>query len=54
VQVEHVAGVGLAARRAAQQQRHGAVGLGLLGQVVEDDEDVLARYIQCWPMAEPV
>ena len=42
VQVEDVAGVGLAARRAAQQQRHGAVGLGLLGQVVEDDQDVLA------------
>ena len=42
VQVEDVTGVGLAARRAAQQQRHGAVGLGLLGQVVEDDEDVLA------------
>jgi hypothetical protein len=30
------------ARRAAQQQRHGAVGLGLLGQVVEDDQHVLA------------
>ena len=42
VQVEHVAGVGLAARRAAQQQRDRAVGLGLLGQVVEDDQDVLA------------
>src|SRR6478736_3902333 len=42
VQVEHVAGVGLTARRTTQQQRHGAVGLGLLGQVVEHDEDVLA------------
>ena len=42
VQVEDVARVGLASRRAAQQQRHGAVGLGLLGQVVEDDQDVLA------------
>jgi hypothetical protein len=42
VQVEDVTRVGLAARRAAQQQRHGAVGLGLLGQVVEHDEDVLA------------
>ena len=42
MQVEHVAGVGLAARRAAQQQRDRAVGLGLLGQVVEDDEDVVA------------
>ena len=43
VQVEHVAGVGLATWRAAQQQRDRAVGLGLLGQVVEHDQDVLAR-----------
>ena len=42
MQVEDVTRVGLAARRTAQQQRHGAVGLGLLAQVVEDDEDVLA------------
>jgi hypothetical protein len=41
VQVEHVARVGLAARWAAQQQRHRAVGLGLLGQVVEHDQHVL-------------
>ena len=43
VQVEDVARVGLAARRAAQQQRDRPVGLGLLGQVVEDDQHVLAR-----------
>ena len=42
VEVEHVARVRLAARRAAQQQRHLAVGLGLLRQVVVDDEGVLA------------
>ena len=42
VEVEDVARVGLAARRAAQQQRHLAVGLGLLRQVVVDDEGVLA------------
>ena len=42
VQVEDVARVGLAARRAAQQQRDRAVGLGLLRQVVEDDQAVLA------------
>ena len=42
VQVEHVTGVGLATRRAAQQQRDRAVGLGLLGQIVEHDQDVLA------------
>ena len=42
VQVEDVTGVGLATRRAAQQQRDRAVGVGLLGQVVEHDQDVLA------------
>ena len=42
VEVEHVTGVGLAAGRAAQQQRDLAVGLGLLGEVVEDDQGVLA------------
>ena len=42
VQVEDVARVGLAARRAAQQQRHLAVGVGVLGQVVVDAERVLA------------
>ena len=31
VQIEHVAGVGLAARRAPQQQRDLAIGLGVLG-----------------------
>jgi hypothetical protein len=42
VQVEHVARISLAARRAAQQQRHLAVGDGLLGQVVIDDHGVHA------------
>ena len=42
MEVEDVTGVGLAARRAAQQQRHRPVGLGLLGEVVEHDEDMLA------------
>ena len=42
MQVEDVTGVGLAARRAAQQQRQLAVGLGLLGEVVVDDQGVLA------------
>jgi hypothetical protein len=42
VQVEHVAGVGLAARRAAQQQRQLTVGLGLLGEVVVHHQRVLA------------
>ena len=42
VQVEHVARIGFAARRAAQQQRHLAVGDGLLGKVVIDDDGVHA------------
>ena len=42
VEVEDVAGVRLAARRAPQQQRDLAVRLGLLRQVVVDDERVLA------------
>lgn len=42
MEVEDVAGERLTARRTTQQQRHGAVGVGLLGQVVEDDQHVLA------------
>jgi hypothetical protein len=46
VQVEHVARIRLAARRAAQQQRHLAVRPCLLGQVVVDDERVLAAVAE--------
>ncbi len=42
VQIEHVARIGFAARRAAQQQRHLAIGDGLLGQIVIDDDGVHA------------
>ena len=42
MQVENVTRVGLATRGPTQQQGHGTVGLGLLGQVVEDDQHVLA------------
>src|SRR5690606_34319264 len=42
VQVEHVARVGFAARRTAQQQRHLTIGDRLLGQVVVDDQGVHA------------
>ena len=38
VQIEHVARIGFAARRAAQQQRHLAIGDGLLGEIVVDDQ----------------
>src|SRR3954449_9630380 len=42
MQIEHVARIGFAARRAAQQERHLAVGDGLLGQIVIDDDGVHA------------
>src|ERR1700726_4849298 len=42
MQIEHVAGIGFAARRAAQQQRHLAIGDSLLRQVIIDDDRVHA------------
>src|SRR5712691_11624461 len=42
VQVEHVAGIGLAARRPPQQQRHLAIGDRLLGEIIVDDHGVHA------------
>ena len=42
MQVEDVTGVGLAAGGTTQEQGHGAVRLRLLGQIVEDDQHVLA------------
>src|SRR5712692_10566720 len=43
MQVEHVAWIGLASGRAANDQRDVAVGFGVLGQVVIDDERVAPR-----------
>ena len=45
VQVEDVAGIRLASRRAVQRQGHLAVGDGLLGQVVVDDEHVATQVL---------
>ena len=42
VQVEYIARIRLAARRAAQQQRHLPIRPGVLGQVVVDDERIPA------------
>ena len=42
VEVEDVARIGLTPRRAAEQQRELTVGLGLFGEVVVDDQRVLA------------
>ncbi len=42
VKVEHIAGIGFPARRPAQQQRDLPVGPGVLGQVVVDDQRLLA------------
>src|SRR5215475_12308299 len=46
VQIEYVAGIGFAAGRTAQQQRHLAVGDGLLRQVVVDDHRVHAAIAE--------
>ncbi len=50
VQVEDVARVGLAARRAAHQERHLPVGVGVLGEVVVDAR---ARACRCRGSARP-
>ena len=42
MQIENVAGVSFTSRRTADQQRQGAVSDGVLGQVVVNDEDMLA------------
>ena len=42
VQVEHIAGIGFASRRTADEQRQGTVGDRVLAQVVIDDQHVLA------------
>ena len=41
MQIEHVAGVGLTAGRTSQQQAQGAVGNGVLGKIVVDDQHIL-------------
>ena len=46
MQIEHVAGVSFAARRAAQQQRDLTVGPGLFGQIVINDQRVLATVAE--------
>jgi hypothetical protein len=42
VEVEDISGVGLSSRRSSKQERHLSVGNGLLGQIVVDDQGVLA------------
>ena len=42
VQVEHITGVGLTTGRSSQKERHLSVGDGLLGEIVVDDQAVLA------------
>ena len=42
MQIEHVARIGFAARRAAKEQRHLAIGDRLLGEVIIDDHGVHA------------
>src|SRR3984893_850597 len=40
MQIEYIARIGLASRRAAQQKRHLAIGDSLLGEIVVDDQRV--------------
>ena len=42
MQVKDIAGIGLASRGTADQQRKRTIGNGMLGQVIVDDEDMLA------------
>ncbi len=42
MQVEYVARISLAARRSVKQERHGAVGLRVLREIVVDDQNVLS------------
>ena len=42
VQVEYVAGVGFASRRPSDEQGHGSVCYGVLGEVIVDEQHVLA------------
>src|SRR6185312_740183 len=42
MQIEDIAGIGFAARRAAEQQRHLAIGHRLLGEIVVDDDGMHA------------
>src|SRR5690606_15443137 len=46
VEIEHVTGVGFAAGRTTQQQRHLTIGPGLLGQVVVNDEGVFTAIAE--------
>ena len=46
VEVEDIAGVGLASRRTTEQQRHFTVGHSLFGEVVVDDEGVAASVAE--------
>ena len=42
VQIEDIAGIGFAAGRAPQQERYLTVGLGVLGEIIVDDQRVAA------------
>src|SRR4051794_32826105 len=49
VQIEYVAGIGFAAGRAAQQQRHLTIGDRLFGEIVVDDHGVHAVVAEIFP-----
>src|SRR5208282_2458248 len=53
MQIEDVAGVGLATGRLAREQREFAMGHGVLRQVVEDDQRMLAAIAEIFRYREP-
>jgi len=46
VELENISWVGLTTRRATEEKRHLTIGNGLLGQVVIDNNGVVARVAE--------
>ncbi len=53
MQIEHVAGVSLASRGTADQQRQGTVSHRVLGQVIVNDKDVFALVHEVLAHGQP-
>ena len=53
MQVENVTRIGFASRRAAKEQRHGAVGHGVLGKVIVDHQRVAAAVAEVFTHRGP-
>ena len=51
--MEHVAGISLAPRRLSREESDFAVGGGVLGHVVDDDQRVLAAITERFAIVKP-